>query len=156
MTDIVGWRLEGEKIILSIIDDGNKSFDVELPISVYNEIIVEGPPSEDKRLRGLIDKIHEIRKKRILTIDKIIEEDEKLRTLIGEAREEIDNCIKALKAAQTKLEVKQWSAVLSCATKKLDSVTKERGILQEYRYLIKLTYQEEGQLSLRLHKKLRA
>lgn len=155
MSDISGWRLEDEKIIISIID-GDKHFDVELPVEIYNQMIVEGPPSEDKRIRGLIDRIHVIRKKRILTIDKILEEDEKLRKMIDGIRKDIDECIKELKDAHDKFEVKQWSAVLSCATKKLDSVTKERSILQEYRYLIKLTYQEEGQLSLKLHKKLRA
>lgn len=156
MITIVGWRLEEEKIIISVVGEDDKRFDLDLPLSIYNEMIIEGPPSEDKRLRELIDRIHTIRKKRILTVDKILEEDEKLRKLIVAVRGDIDECSKELKGAKDKFEVNQWTAVLSCCTKKLDAITKERGILQEYRHLIKLTYQEEGKISLALHKKLKA
>lgn len=142
MGQIVGWRLtEDDKIILSVVIEGGPDMDVELPLVMYKEIVVEGPPSEERVVRGIIDKIHAVIEKRVLLYDEIIGELKKNRTRIGEGLEE-------LKKANTKLDVAKWKAFL-------DGVGKDKGALQEYRHLIKALSMMETKLRVELLRKLK-
>lgn len=140
---ITGWRLEGEKILLSITDEnGSPDVDVELPIDMYKELIVEGPPAEEQRVREIIEKVHGIINKRMLMYDKVIE-------LELENRKKINKALNGLEHATTKIEVSKWKAYL-------DGVGKDKGILQEFRHLIKALYQEEAKARASLLRKLNA
>jgi len=143
MGKIVGWRLtEDDKIILSIADEGGRpDMDVELPLDIYKEIVVEGPPSEEQNVREIINKIHEVRKKRLLNYDKLIEQ-------IEENKSKIDEGLEALKEADSKLKVSKWKAYL-------DGVGKLKASNQELRHLIKALYQEESKLRVTLLRKLK-
>lgn len=143
VAQIVGWRLVGDdKIILSIADEaGRPDIEVELPLDIYKEIVVEGPPSEEKRVRENIDEIHKIIQKRLLNYDKLLEATAGNTTKINEG---LDN----LKKADSKLEVSKWKAYL-------DGVGKLKANNQELRHLIKALYQEESKLRASLLRKLK-
>lgn len=140
---IVGWRLEeDDKIILSIVvNESGLDIDAELPLQMYKEMVVAGPPSEEKVIRGIIDEIHALIKKRVLTYDKVIGE-------LEENRKKINEGLDGLKAAKTKLEVSKWKAFL-------DGVGKDKGALQEYRHLIKALSIMESKLRVELLRKLK-
>ena len=139
---IVGWRLaEDDKIILSIVSEDGPEMDVELPLEIYKEIVVEGPPSEEKVVREIIDKIHTVIKKRVLTYDEVIGE-------LKKNRDKINEGLSGLKASTTKLEISKWKAFL-------DGVGKDKGALQEYRHLIKALSMMETKLRVELLRKLK-
>lgn len=141
MKKIIGWRLEGDKIIFSLVnDDGSPDVDVELPNDMYKEIIISGPPAEEQVIRAIIDSIHEIIKKRVLMYDKVIGH-------ILTNRGRITTALGKLENATTKLQVSQWKAYL-------DGVSKDKANLQEFRHLIKAMYQEESKLRASLLRKL--
>ena len=143
MKNIIGWRLDDDKILFSLVDDeGSPDVDVELPNDMYKEIIVQGPPAEEKVIREIIDSIHEVIKKRVLMYDKVIEHTLKNRERITKALGKLEN-------ASTKLEVSQWKAFL-------DGVSKDKANLQEFRHLIKAMYQEESKLRASLLRKLKS
>ena len=152
MVAIVGWRLDNDKIILSISDE-KMDFDVELPIEMYKELIQEGPPSEETQIRELIDKIYAIKKNRVLAIDKILAGDEALRNAVKKVIKGIGAARTELKAANDKHDINKWKAVLTSFDTELRAMEKEKKILQEYRHLVKLTYQEEGNLRVKLLRK---
>lgn len=142
MGQIVGWRLtEDDKIILSVVIEDGSDMDVELPLEMYKEIVVEGPPSEEREVRKIIDSIHALIKKRVLTYDEIIGE-------LKKNRSRIDEGLEALKKASTKLDVAKWKAYL-------DGVGKDKGALQEYRHLIKALSIMETKLRVELLRKLK-
>lgn len=142
MNQIVGWRLEeDDKIILSIVSENGPDMDVELPLEMYKEIVVAGPPSEEKVIRGIIDEIHALIKKRVLTYDKVIGE-------LEENRKKIDEGLNGLRGAKKKLDVSKWKAFL-------DGVGKDKGALQEYRHLIKALSIMESKLRVELLRKLK-
>ncbi len=133
MAQLISWKLsDDDKILLSLVDDAGKDVQVEMPDDMYKEILLEGPPTEAKIIRELIDKINKIKEKRVLTIEKIDEDIQGLRKGHEDARD-------ALKKATEKVEVLAWSGVLR-------SLAGEKAILQERRHIVKLLYQEEGKL----------
>lgn len=137
MIEISGWRIEKEKVVLSLIKDGRETFDVTLSDDYYEEIIKDGPPSAGKRTRELLKKIHDIKKNRLMIIENVVKAQMKL---LGE----IDDARIALKKADSNLIINKWKAVLSaCAREKIT--------LQEFRHLIKLTYQEQAEAQILLH-----
>lgn len=143
MKKIVGWRLEDDKILLSLVsDDGSPDVDIELPDTMYKEIIVEGPPAEEQKIREIIDKIHKTVEKRVLMYDKVIEHE-------LENRKRIDKALDKLANADTKLDVSKWKAYL-------DGISKDKAILQEFRHLIKALNQEESKLRVSLLRKLKS
>jgi len=154
MVAIISWRLEDEKIIFAVAGEETE-FDLELPEDIYKEMLLEGPPSEEKKIREILDHIYNIKKNRIATIDKILEADEELREKLENIRKEIGEARDELKNASDKHEVNQWKAVVGSCTAELQSISKEKAIIQEYRYLVKLSYQEEGKLRAKLLRKLR-
>lgn len=135
---VVKWRVneDDEKIILTLLDDDLKTIEGELPKDIFEELVAEGPPTEGKRIRDLIDKIHEIREKRVMTISKL---DKDLDNLNGEEKKAREG----LEKAEDKLEVQKYSAILR-------SIAGERANLSQRRHLIRLLYQEEGALSKKL------
>lgn len=142
MKKIIGWRLEGDTIMLSVVsDDGNPDADVELPNDIYKEIVIAGPPAEEKEIRTIIDNIHKIINTRVLMYDKVIGH-------ILKNRERITKGLNKLENVSTKLEVSQWKAYL-------DGVSKDKANLQEFRHLIKAMYQEESKLRASLLRKLK-
>lgn len=140
---IVGWRLiDDDKIILSVVvSESGADMDVTLPLEMYKEIVVEGPPSEEKVVRGIIDSIYAVIKKRVLTYDEVINELKKNRTRIDKGLGELEN-------ANTKLDIAKWKAYL-------DGVGKDKGALQEYRHLIKALSMMETKLRVELLRKLK-
>lgn len=154
MVAIISWRIEDEKIIFAVAGE-EEEFDLELPEDIYKEMLLEGPPSEEKKIREILDHIYAIKKNRIATIDKILEADEKLRDKLEDVRKEISEARDELKGANEKYEVDKWKAVVGSCTAELQSISKEKAIIQEYRYLVKLSYQEEGKLRAKLLRKLR-
>jgi hypothetical protein len=154
MVAIISWRLEDEKIVFGVAGE-KEEYDLELPEDIYKEILIEGPPSEEKKIREILDHIYKIKKNRIATIDKILEADEKLREKLENVRTEIGEARDELKGATDKLEVNKWKAVVGSCTAEMQSISKEKSIIQEYRYLVKLSYQEEGKLRAKLLRKLR-
>jgi len=142
MSQIVGWRLtEDDKIILSVVSENGSEMDVELPLEIYKEIVVEGPPSEERVVREIIDGIHAVIKKRVLTYDEVINE-------LKKNRQRIDKGLGALEKASTKLDIAKWKAYL-------DGVGKDKGALQEYRHLIKALSMMETKLRVELLRKLK-
>ncbi len=152
---MTGWRMEGEKIILSFMTENSIQFDMELPQEFYEQILLEGPPTEEKLAREILNMIGNIKKNRVSTIDKVLQAEEDLRKEMQDTRKELKLAIDELKNAGDKHEVHKGSAVVAGLKAVLDSCTKEKSVLQEYRHLIKLTYQEEGKLRVRLLRKLR-
>jgi len=142
MKRLIGWRLDGNKIILSLVnDDGSPDADIELPEDIYKEIIISGPPAEEQEIRAIINQIHGVIKKRVLMYDQVI-------GYILKNRERITKGLGKLESAGSKLEVSQWKAYL-------DGVSKDKANLQEFRHLIKALYQEESKLRASLLRKLK-
>jgi len=154
MATIISWRLQDEKVILSVAGEEGE-FDIELPEDIYREILVEGPPSEEKRVKEILDRIYEIKRNRIATIDKILEIDEDLRKRIADMRKEMGDARDELKDAGDKHEIDKWKAVLASYNTESQIIAKEKGITQEYRHLIKLSYAEEAKLRLKLLKQMK-
>ena len=141
MKRLIGWRLDGNKIILSLVnDDGSPDADIELPEDIYKEIIISGPPAEEQEIRAIINQIHGVIKKRVLMYDQVI-------GYILKNRERITKGLGKLESAGSKLEVSQWKAYL-------DGVSKDKANLQEFRHLIKAMYQDESKLRASLLRKL--
>ena len=156
MKKITNWRIDNENVILAALNDNGELEDYELPTNLYNEIVSSGPPTEDKKIRDIIDKIHEIREKRILYIDKILEMEEQLIKDMDDIKTEIKDGRTELKNAKDKLDVSIWKGVIESCSAELQIISKTKTILQEYRHLIKLTHQEEGKLRAELIQKLRS
>jgi len=133
---VVNFRVEDEKIILTVIDEEGESKDCDFPLDVFKELLVVAPPTEEKQIRELIQEILDVKKKRILFIDKLLGEYQKLIDKLQDGED-------GVKTAQSKVDVAKWKVYL-------DGVSKEKAMLQEIRHLIKLTYQEEGELRARL------
>ena len=129
------WKLDGGKIVV-VNQQGDKMIEMEIPIEFVKEIILEMPPSQERQIRDLIDMIHAVRKKRILTVEDI---DKKMENLI--TREQTAQA--QAMAAVDKLDVKKVDAV----TKSLKG---EKTALDSRRHLCRLLYQEEGELRARL------
>jgi len=132
----ISWRLEDEKIILAIILDEGKEIDVEIPLDIYKEILIEGPPSEEKQLRAILDKVNEIQKKRVLNIGKI---DEDLGEIIKKMGEAYDN----LSGTSDRIEILKYSAMIR-------TLAGQKAALDTRRHLVRLLYQEEGKLRAQL------
>jgi len=142
MISIVGWHLNDEKIILSIMSEGStEPIDVELPQDMFKEMVIEGPPSEELKIRENIDEIHNVIKKQILTI-------EEMDKLAKDFTKEAEDIRTAAMGASERIEVQR----LSVALRAVDS---KRGALAQRRYLCKLLYQKEGELRAKLLRKLR-
>lgn len=161
VSKVINWSIvkkgEKEMIVLSAEIQGvNDLIEIDLPENIYNEIVSSGPPTEDKKIRDLIDKIHEIRNKRLLLVDEVLEKEEKLLEHMDDIRDEIKDARDSLKDSKDKLEVSIWKGVLDSCNADLQIITKTKGVLQEYRHLIKLTHQEEGKLRSELVNKLRS
>lgn len=129
------WKLEGGKLIVSW-EHENKVFELEIPPVFIKEMIVEMPPSEEQQIRELINKIHAVRKKRLLNI--------------ADIDKKIDDIIKREHAAQNAA----YAAPDKLEVKKIDSVIKslkgEKTAQDSRRHLCRLLYQEEGELRVRL------
>jgi hypothetical protein len=138
MTTIIGWKPNGDNIILKCL--GQEEFDLELPNDIYKEILKDGPPNNEKLIRDLITKIHQVRIERILTVESV---DKKLDD-IGKKEEE---CMDKLIGAKDKLEVDRWSAIER-------TLAGRRSNQSQRRHLVKLLHQEEGALSKELTMKL--
>lgn len=129
------WKLDEGKII-ALVERETGTDEVEIPMNLLKEIILEMPPSEEKQIREVIDLIHEVRKKRALLIDKI---DERIEDVISREKD----AQKQAFAAPDKLEVKKIDAVIK-------SLKGEKTALDSRRHLCRLLYQEEGELRARL------
>jgi hypothetical protein len=141
MTKIIGWKVDGEKINLKCIAEGQfQGFEIQLPDDIYKELLRDGPPNDEKMIRDLIIKIHAVRVERVLTVEAV----DKELTEIGKAEKE---ACEELKKATTKLDVDKWSAILR-------SLSGRRANQSQRRHLVKLLHQEEGALSKELMTKL--
>jgi len=136
--DVINWKIENGEVILLVLSDDNREIEIKLPSSILKELLVEAPPTEEQRIRELLDKIHEIKKKRILDIARA-------EKLISENMSKEDDAQNALKTATTKKEILMWSTVLR-------SLAGERTCIGHLRHLIRLSYQEEGRLKAQLLK----
>lgn len=147
MAKAISWRLEDEKIILSVIVDEAglgqdvQEIDVEIPMDIFKEMLVEGPPTEEKQIRELIDKIIDIKTKRVLTIEQIDKD-------LGEIINKEQSVYGDLQNAQTRTEIQQYGAMIR-------SLTGQKAALDTRRHLVRLLYQEEGSLRGKLARKLR-
>jgi len=129
--EIVNWRLEDEKIILSVVDEEGNSFDVELPEQIYKEILIDGPPSEEKKMRELIDKIHGVRVNQALAFEELINQ-------IKSLDSELQTAIAGLQQASTKTEILKYSAIVR-------AIGKRKALRQELRLLLRQLLQREGE-----------
>jgi hypothetical protein len=143
MVSIIGWKVDGEKIFLKMIYEGLNGGEetlLELPNDIYKEILRDGPPNEAKMIRDLIEKIHNVRIERVLTVEEV----DKQLSAIGVKEEKASE---ALEKAVDKLQVDKWSAILR-------SLAGRRSNQSQRRHLVKLLHQEEGALSKELMTKL--
>lgn len=132
----LNWRItEDEKVILICSVDG-KEYQIDIPIDIVKQLIVDMPPCEETKIRELIDGIHKIRKERVLELGEIDKS-------IEEVNKDNNDAISALKSAPTKLDVARWIAIVKANGNK-------KQLLTERRHLVRLSYQEEGELSLKL------
>jgi hypothetical protein len=131
----IKWTIENGKAILTATLDG-KDIQIEIADDIVKQLIVDSPPTEEKKIRGLIDKIHEVRKNRILEMEEIDKADVSI-------SKENDDAITALKTATGKNDVAKWTAIIKALGNK-------KQLLTERRHLIRLSYQQEGELSLQL------
>jgi len=139
MDTIVNYRVNDEKIILTSVDsETGDSTDIELPLDVFKQLVVDGPPTEEKAIRAVLNEIRRIIKQRVLTIEEI---DKKLEKIVKKH----DDAQKALKGASDKIEVLKWGAYIR-------SLQAEKAILDTRRHIVKLMYQEEGRLRAELLK----
>jgi len=129
--EIINWRLEDEKIILSLVDEEGKTFDVELPEQIYKEILTDGPPSEEKKMRELIDKIHGVRVNQALAFEELINQ-------IKSLDSELQTAIAGLQQASTKTEILKYSAIVR-------AIGKRKALRQELRLLLRQLLQREGE-----------
>lgn len=141
MASIVGWRMEGDKIILSLVDDDGKDYSMELPLDVYKELLLSGPPTEEQHARKLIDEIRRIQKKQLL----LVEEMDKLAQSYSDESETIR---KEAMAATEKIEVQRLGVAIR-------AVAGKRADLAQRRHLCKLLDNTLGDLQVKLLKKLR-
>ena len=154
MAKITGWKLkEEDKIFISVFHNG-EIIEVELEPEMYGELITGGPPSEDKVIRGFIDDINKIRKKRLLYIDNIAADEEDLKKRNGVIMNEIVEARKELKDAHDKFETEKWKSVIGSCKAEFQGLEKIKSLLNERRHLVKLTHQEEGLLRANLSRKL--
>lgn len=133
--EATNWKLDGEKIII-LVQQEEEITEIEVSVAFIKEIILEMPPSQEQQIRQLIDMIHEVRKRRILTVEDI---DKKMADIIDREQE----AQKQAMAAGDKLEVKKIDA-------KVKSLKGEKTALDSRRHLCRLLYQEEGELRARL------
>lgn len=131
----VKWTIENEKVFLTATFNG-QDIRIEVADDIVKQLIVDSPPTEEKKIRELIDKIHEIRKGRVLELEAIDKADEAL-------SKENDDAIKALQGCTGRNDVQKWTAIVKALGNK-------KQLLSEKRYLVKLSYQLEGELSLQL------
>lgn len=139
MIKIVGWKIDGNSIILRTLDDITE-LQLPLPEDIYKEIVKDGPPTDAHMIRDLIIRIHEVRKERILTVEAV---DKELEIIDNEEKE----TMKALKEATDKFEVEKWNTVIK-------TLSGRRASCSQRRHLVKLLHQEEGALSKELLMKM--
>lgn len=134
---IVRWRYDSEKnTILFSLDTGEE---LELPFDIFEEIVNVMPAfDEEKQIRETLREIYEVRKRRILNIEEIDTEVEKL-------REEHQNVRKELSAGPKKTEIFALSG-------RIKSLASEKTMLDTRRHLTKLLFQEEMDLRAKLAK----
>ena len=110
------------------------SFDVEIRFSQegLQKLIREELPTEEKRIQELLDKVHKIRTDRILSVEKID----------GEIQKVMDDAKKDFVACQSKIDVSKTSAAFRVRL----------AALGQKRLLSKFSIQEESELSLQLTK----
>lgn len=118
------------------MDETGKTVDAELPEDIYKEIVIAGPPSEEKRTRELIDEMYRVRKDQIL----LVEEIDKLAQTYTDECETIRG---AAMGASTKIEVQGLSVALR-------AVNSKRGNLAQRRLLCKLLDNKLGDLRAKL------
>jgi hypothetical protein len=141
MTKIIGWKPEGESITLKCMGEGNEEiFFIPIPVDVYKELLVDGPPNDEKSIRDLIVKIQVVRKERILTVENV---DKELKDIDDKEKSVMDK----LEGAIEELDVKKYSAMLR-------ALAGRRANQGQRRYLAKLLHQEEGALSKELMTKM--
>ena len=154
MAKITGWHLkEDDKIFISFIH-GGETFNAELPPEMYGEIITGGPPSADKVIRSLIDEITAIKKKRLLYIDNIAADEDKLKKRTNVIMKEIGEARKDMKDANDKFELSKAKNVIDSCKAEFIGLEKIKSLLNERRHLVRLTYQEEGKLRADILKKV--
>jgi len=133
--------MEEDKIILSLIDDDGKEDKLELPLEVYKELLLSGPPTEEKHTRNLIDQIRRIQKDQLLMVEEMDKQQQKLTDESEEIRKE------AMTATE-KIEVQRLGVALR-------AVCSKRANLAQRRHLCKLLDNTLGDLQVKLLKKLR-
>jgi hypothetical protein len=106
--------------------------EVRLSQDVLQKLIREELPTEEKHIQELLDKIHEVRKTRVLDVEKI---DDSIKEVVKEADS-------LLKGANDKVEIMKYRALLLT---KLSAITQRR-------HLARLAVIEESELSLQLAK----
>lgn len=134
---IVEWKYNVAMARLEFaLSDGS---DLYISDIVLEEIFHSVPAiSEAEKIRALLDKIHQLRKNRILEIKAIDKQVEELRKQHEQVRKDLAN-------APDKLTVWKHNA-------QIKSLVAEKQMLDTRRHLCKLTYQEQGELEAILAK----
>ena len=115
-----------------LAEDDRNDIEIRFLAESLQKLIREELPSEEKRIQELLDKIHKIRTDRILSVQKIDEEIQKV----------MDDAKKDFVACQSKIDVSKTSALFRVRL----------AALGQKRLLSKFSIQEESELSLQLTK----
>jgi len=132
----LSFKVENDKVVLFCSVDEKECY-VDIPSDVLKQIIENAPPSQEKKIRELLELIYEIQKKRLTRVDDL---EGKLLDRVKDYEEAI-NGLK--KSNNDKLEILKWQAVIQ-------AIGGLKTLMTERRHLSRLSYQEEGELSLRL------
>lgn len=127
----------GDVVLISYITDADgkateETVEIHLSAEGFQKLIREALPVEEKRIQEALDKIHELRMNRILTVEKI---DDEINKLMKEAHDDFINC-------GDKMELAQQSAIYRVKILALG----------QKRLLAKFAMHEESELSLQITK----
>jgi hypothetical protein len=134
--NIIEWKLENDKIILTIALENDEKQLIELPNDIYKEIVAEGPPSEEAQVRELMGEIHRIQKDRIRKVEEIDKQ-------VEDKSKALDTARSGLESSTEMIEVKKYASIISAISTQITAI-------RERRHLAKFLLQEEGQLQVRL------
>lgn len=126
------WHItDDEKVVLLIVVN-DKDYEVEIPADMLQAMILELPPSEEKRIRSLLTLIYEKRKERILGFNDLIAKSVELE------KDAKDIATKIL-GTSIKIEIFKFKTVL-------ETLSRRTRAIQQERYLIKALDIEEARL----------
>jgi len=133
------WKFdEANKKFVILVQLDSEQIEVEITGDSLKQMAMANVPTEEKRINELMDQIHDIIKKRLLTADKIAED-------LAEFTKEANDIAKQFDQAKSKIDTMICNG-------KLKVVDVKRANIDKKRHLIKLLTLEEAALRLKLER----